>query len=118
MQLELILTSLYRSECYDQTDSSCPKGTLYNDLNLSEIEVQLTTSLTVLGAWFGSLYGNRPAQLYGRKKTLLFNCSFFLVGTALSSAIGDVYSLLIGRVSSLPCSRSLARSLASLPDSL
>ena len=64
---------------------------------MTELGAQLATSLTVLGAWFGSLLANKPAGIYGRRYTLLANTIFFFVGTAMSSS-GDYYSLFIGRL--------------------
>lgn len=82
--------------CYNNLDETCPKGTIYNNINLSDIELQLTTALTILGAWGGSLMGNIPADLYGRKMALIYNSAIFAVGVTLSS-IGELYSLFIGR---------------------
>eukprot|EP01035_Chromulina_nebulosa_P060287 gene60287-82483_t len=84
------------SKCFDGTDSSCPKGSIYRDLQLSDIEAQLTTTLGVLGAWFGSLFGNYPAELWGRKPTLTYNCIFFLLGAGLSAS-GSFVCLFLGR---------------------
>eukprot|EP01039_Chlorochromonas_danica_P000134 gene132-142_t len=84
------------SDCYNGNDSSCPPGTIYNDINLSTIEASVATALTVLGAWIGCMIGSKPSELKGRKFTLLANNSFFIVGAALS-AIGNIYTLFIGR---------------------
>jgi len=84
------------SDCFHGTDSSCPDGTIYNDINLSTIEASLATSLTLIGAWIGSLAGGMPSQKYGKRMTLLFNTSFFIVG-AVISALGNLYCLFIGR---------------------
>ena len=83
-------------KCYDRSDPTCPIGSIYVYLELTELDAQLATSLTVLGAWFGSLFASKPAGLYGRRYTLLANTLFFFIGTALSSS-GDFYSLFIGR---------------------
>lgn len=34
-------------QCYNKTDTSCPKGSLLTDLSLTDIEIQLTVSLLV-----------------------------------------------------------------------
>ena len=60
------------------------------------VETSLATSLTILGAWIGSLVCGGPSQQYGKKMTLLMNCSFFIVG-AILSATGNIYGLFIGR---------------------
>lgn len=82
--------------CYHDTDSSCPKGTIYNNLNLTTFEAQAATSLCVLGAWIGSYLGNAPCELYGRRKTLLWNNIFFIIGAILAS-LGNFWTLFIGR---------------------
>lgn len=84
------------ADCYNGSDNTCPVGTIYKDLNLSDLDAQLATSLTVLGAWVGSMFASRPAGIYGRRYTLLFNTIFFFIGTAASSS-GDYYALFIGR---------------------
>ena len=60
------------------------------------VGAQLATSLTIVGAWIGSLLGSYPAELYGRKPTLMGNCVFFIVGAVLA-ATGNVYALYFGR---------------------
>ena len=60
------------------------------------VEASLATSLTILGAWIGSLMGSAPSQQYGKRLTLLFNTVFFIVGAILSST-GNFYALFIGR---------------------
>lgn len=42
------------------------------------------------------LYG-KMADIYGRKKILLFGIGFFLLGSALSAAAWDIYSLIVFR---------------------
>ncbi len=37
------------SQCYDGSDTTCPIGSIYNDLPLTDFDAQLATSLTVLG---------------------------------------------------------------------
>jgi MFS transporter, SP family, galactose:H+ symporter len=103
------------SGCFDG-DTSCPKGSIYRDLNLSTgntdsylsyryviyqilnmlAEVQLATSLTVIGAWIGCLSGSRPSELYGRKFTLLANNIFYIIGSAFTCS-GNLVALFLGR---------------------
>lgn len=105
------------SDCYHGVDSTCPPGTIYNDINLSTskctcllyyasyhgfdfvlftVEAQVATSLAILGAWIGCMVGNYPSELKGRKFTLMWNNAFFIVGAGLCS-LGNVYTLMIGR---------------------
>ena len=101
-------------DCYTKVDSTCPKGSIYNDIDLSSrmsalklpslfflftlqlVEAELATSLTIIGAWFGSILGSYPAELYGRKPTLLGNNIFFISGAAISAS-GNMYALFVGR---------------------
>eukprot|EP01040_Poterioochromonas_malhamensis_P017734 gene17734-20476_t len=68
------------SDCFHGLDN-CAKGSIYNDLNLSTLEVQVATSLTVAGGWVGCMMGSYPAEKFGRKITLLANVFFFIVGS-------------------------------------
>eukprot|EP01031_Cornospumella_fuschlensis_P035214 gene35214-42654_t len=84
------------SDCFHGKDSSCPAGTIYNDLNLTDIEASLATALCVLGAWIGCMIGSKPSELKGRKFALLGNNFFFIVGAALACT-GNLSALFIGR---------------------
>jgi len=66
-------------------------------VSLPVVEAQVATSLTILGAWIGSLISSGPSQQYGKRLTLLFNAVFFVVGSALSAS-GNLYALFIGRL--------------------
>ena len=83
------------SDCYSGADD-CPKGSIYNDLNLSTIEAQTATSLAVAGGWIGCMIGSYPAEKYGRKLTILANNLFFIVGSAMAAS-GNLTALFIGR---------------------
>jgi len=84
------------SDCYDNTDSSCPEGSIYNDLQLSTLEVGLATSLVMLGGLAGCILSMKPGELYGRRYTLLVNC-FVLITGAVLSALGSKSLLFAGR---------------------
>eukprot|EP01036_Dinobryon_divergens_P025086 gene25086-33601_t len=84
------------SDCFNKNDGTCPKGSIYNDIDLSAVGAQLATSLTIIGAWIGSLLGSYPAERYGRKLTILGNNIFFIIG-AITAATGDMTALYIGR---------------------
>ena len=86
-------------KCTDLNDDGfCTKypGTIYNYINLSDTDVQLATSLLVIGAWIGCLIGAKPAESIGRRKTLLFNCLFFIIG-GIIEGISNKYCLYIGK---------------------
>jgi MFS family permease len=85
------------ASCFDGSDSSCPTGTLYNDLELSTVEAQIATSLAILGAWIGSALGSSPSETFGRRKTLLFNNLLFIIGIGLT-AYGSKLTLMAGRL--------------------
>jgi SP family galactose:H+ symporter-like MFS transporter len=73
------------SNCYSGKDTSCPAGSIYVDRDLSSFDVSLATALMVIGAWFGSLFGNIPSDKYGRRSTLFANTVFFFLGAGLST---------------------------------
>eukprot|EP00599_Poterioochromonas_sp_BG-1_P004192 CAMPEP_0173143058 /NCGR_PEP_ID=MMETSP1105-20130129/6453_1 /TAXON_ID=2985 /ORGANISM="Ochromonas sp., Strain BG-1" /LENGTH=504 /DNA_ID=CAMNT_0014056559 /DNA_START=22 /DNA_END=1536 /DNA_ORIENTATION=+ len=83
------------SDCYNNVES-CPKGTVYNDINLTNDEVQVASALVVAGGWIGCMVGSIPTESKGRKWTILWNNVFFIVGAVLT-AIGNLPCLLIGR---------------------
>eukprot|EP01036_Dinobryon_divergens_P025085 gene25085-33600_t len=86
------------NDCYTKADTTCPKGTIYNDINLSTDDAQLATALTIVGAWIGcSLLGSAPAERFGRKMTVLGTNLFFIIG-GLVAASGSIYGLFIGRL--------------------
>lgn len=86
--------------CYNGDDDgspNCPIGSVYDDLDLSTAKASLATSLVALGAWVGCLAGATPLELYGRKKTLLWNNAFFITG-AMATASGNEVLLYVGRL--------------------
>jgi len=84
------------SDCYDGTDPSCPVGSIYNDLQLSTLEVGLATSLVMLGGLAGCILSMKPGELYGRRYTILMNNFVLIVGAVLSS-LGSKNLLFVGR---------------------
>jgi MFS family permease len=87
--------------CYNGDDNNadghCPPGTIYNDLDLSTIEASIANAVFVIGAWIGSLIGSSPSEAYGRRKSLLANGIFFLIGGMLSAS-GNFVLLFLGRL--------------------
>ena len=86
-------------KCYTNTDEGsnpCPPGTIYNDIDLTTFQAQLATSLVVIGAWIGCALGSYPSEIYGRRKTILYNNILFILGALLCS-FPNLKSLLIGR---------------------
>jgi len=87
------------SACYngdDDSSPSCPKGTIFDDLNLTDIQIQIATSLVVAGAWVGCFIAAKPSEKYGRKVTLLMNNLLYIVGSILSAS-GNFNLLCAGR---------------------
>ncbi|GAB5031859.1 sugar transporter [Nannochloropsis oceanica] len=74
----------------------CPKGSILTDLDLSLEEEQLATAMTILGAMIGGLFASYPNDHWGRRKSLLVNNVFFIVGGVLT-AITSLDSILVGR---------------------
>ncbi len=84
------------SACFNGTDPSCPVGSIYNDLNLSTIQVGLATSLVMLGGLCGCILSMKPGEYYGRKPTIIAN-NFVLILGAILSSLGSTTLLFIGR---------------------
>ena len=52
----------------------------------------------ILGSVTGSLCGGWQCGKFGRKKSLLFDCFFFIVGILMSAFAPNFYVLLVARV--------------------
>lgn len=61
------------------------------------VEAQVATSLTILGAWVGSMTSSGPCERYGMRVTLLWNAVFFVAGSVMTAS-GNVLALFIGRL--------------------
>lgn len=85
------------SACFNNLENSdCPKGTIYNNIELSSTLSPIPQSLLVVGAWIGCLTGSYPSEKYGRRIALLGNTLFFLAGAAISGC-GNFYGLFVGK---------------------
>lgn len=71
-------------------------GTIYNSISLTDGDVQIATSLLVIGAWAGCLIGSKPAETIGRRQTLLWNCMFFIIG-GIIEGISNKQCLYVGK---------------------
>jgi len=67
------------------------------DLHFPTVEAQVATSLTILGAWIGSMASSGPCERYGMRLTLLGNAVFFIAGSVMAAS-GDVSALFVGRL--------------------
>lgn len=83
--------------CYNNEDTSCPKGTLYNDIHMKDTDAQLATTITVIGAWIGCFAGSHPSEMMGRRNTLLCNNAFFIVGAIIMGSAKSPIALFLGR---------------------
>ena len=72
-------------------------GTIYNDIKLLDNDIQIATSLLVIGAWIGCLIGSIPCEIIGRRKTLLLNCFFYIIG-GIIEGISNKNCLYIGKL--------------------
>ncbi len=72
------------------------KGSIYNDLDLSTIEVGLATSLVMLGGLVGCFLAIKPGEIYGRKLTIMYNNAVYILGAVLSG-LGYKSTLFMGR---------------------
>ncbi|OQR87890.1 Major Facilitator Superfamily (MFS) [Achlya hypogyna] len=72
-------------------------GSILVDFALSDGEIELASSLVLIGAWVSALLTASMADTYGRRKVLLGNNVLFVAGAlacALARTKGDIY---IGR---------------------
>ncbi|KAJ1731147.1 Bifunctional purine biosynthesis protein PurH [Coemansia biformis] len=64
----------------------------------------LVVGLTPLGAWAGSMLSGLAADRFGRKRTLVYNNAFYVVGALLAGTTTSVAQLAIARfVSGIGC---------------
>ncbi|CAM9906348.1 unnamed protein product [Discosporangium mesarthrocarpum] len=84
------------SLCFSGEDPSCARGSLLRDMELSTSSQEIATSLLIAGAWVGCLAASRPSEAIGRRATLLWNNTLFIVG-GMMCAWPRVWALFIGR---------------------
>ena len=82
-------------ECFSHT-STCPPGSIYNDMELSTLQVSLANALLVIGGWLGAVTSNIPSDYFGRKKTVMINATLFAIGGTLT-IVDSILLLYVGR---------------------
>ena len=71
----------------------------YINLNkLCTISFSYIASIMILGSITGSLCGGWQCAKFGRKKSLIFDCFFFIIGIIMSSFAPNLYVLLAARI--------------------
>ena len=65
---------------------------------ITTVERELTVSLALLGAFFGSLIAGPLSELGGRKSTILLSDLFFVLGSAVMVTTSTVPGLMVGRL--------------------
>jgi hypothetical protein len=73
-------------------------GTIYNDIQLTTTDAQLATSLIIVGAYVGCLLGSTVSEKFGRKKGILWNNVFFILGSLLCGLGNSIEVIFVGRV--------------------
>jgi MFS family permease len=91
------------SDAHDcaRTPHACPPGSLYNDVELSTVQISLCNAFLVVGGWVGAVISNFPSNRFGRRRTLLGNCVVVLVGGLLSCLRLHTHSTGSGSFSSM-----------------
>ena len=72
-------------------------GTIYNDIQLTTTDAQLATSLIIVGAYVGCLLGSTVSEKFGRKKGILWNNIFFILGSLLCGLGNSIEVIFVGR---------------------
>ena len=70
---------------------------MYNDIKLSTADAQLATSLIIVGAYVGCLMGSTVSEKFGRKKGIIWNNVFFILGALLCGLGNDINTIFVGR---------------------
>ncbi|RHY08923.1 hypothetical protein DYB38_004700 [Aphanomyces astaci] len=73
------------------------KGSILLDFNLTDAEIELASSLVLIGAWFTAVATASLADTYGRRVVLLVNNVLFIVGALLCALATSKDTIYIGR---------------------
>ncbi|KAF0705874.1 hypothetical protein AaE_014342 [Aphanomyces astaci] len=73
------------------------KGSILLDFNLTDAEIELASSLVLIGAWFTAVATASLADTYGRRIVLLVNNVLFIVGALLCALATSKDTIYIGR---------------------
>lgn len=84
-------------ECYHKIITLTTPGTIYNDIKLSTADAQLATSLIIVGAYIGCLLGSTVSERFGRKKGIIWNNIFFIIGALLCGLSNNIELIFVGR---------------------
>jgi MFS family permease len=68
-----------------------------NSTSLSSSQTEVATGLALVGAMLGAFGVNIPVDRFGRRWVLLFNNSFYILGTALCTFCVSFPMLVVGR---------------------
>lgn len=85
---------------YDTGYISTALISINKDLSNKELtygDKELITSATSLGALITALFAGTFADLYGRKKSIMFSNFLFIIGAVLQVAANTVWQMIIGR---------------------
>ncbi|KAF0694910.1 Aste57867_14252 [Aphanomyces stellatus] len=72
-------------------------GSILVDFNLTDAEIELASSLVLIGAWFSAVATASLVDKYGRRPVLLFNNSLFVVGGLLCALAPTKNGIYVGR---------------------
>ncbi|KAF4044928.1 Sugar (and other) transporter [Phytophthora infestans] len=64
----------------------------------SKLEWTFAVNAWIFGAMVGSLSCGRFSDMWGRKKLLLGNCSFIIVGAVVQMSVSDIWLFTVGRL--------------------
>ncbi|ETW01634.1 hypothetical protein H310_06265 [Aphanomyces invadans] len=73
------------------------KGSILLDFNLTDAEIELASSLVLIGAWFTAVATASLVDTYGRRRALLANNVLFIVGALLCALATTKDTIYIGR---------------------
>ena len=68
------------------------------EINLPKHFVIISASIMLVGSCTGAICGGIQSEKFGRRKSLLFDCFIYFVGTVLSTVAPNFYVLLVARV--------------------
>ncbi len=82
---------------FDTAVISGAEGAIQREWSLSEVQVGQMVAMALYGTILGAIFGSFPADVWGRKKTLMLIALLYLLSAAWSALAMDLSQLMIAR---------------------
>ncbi len=82
---------------FDTAVISGAEGAIQREWDLSDFQLGQMVAMALYGTILGAIFGSFPADVWGRKKSLLFIALLYLISAAWSALAPDLTQLMIAR---------------------